>query len=157
MFFPFAFDERSNTYLARFSDTLTQEDFAAFDVAALACRALHGPTAGLMDFSRVGEVRVSSAEMVCRGLQPQIMTGQPRAIVADGMLFGMMRMFGAYQSRDSVEPMIMRTLPEAYKALGLVAGDFHPIEVGTNIDVGSDAALGRELSVLYPLDRPGTS
>ena len=154
MFFPFAVDARSNTYLARFSDTLTLEDFAAFDFATLACRALHGPTAGLMDFSRVDEVRVSSAQMVSRGVAPQIMTGQQRAIVADGMLFGMMRMFGAYQSRDNVEPMIMRTLPEAYKALGLVAGDFHPIEVGTSIDVGPDAALGRALSVLYPLDRP---
>jgi hypothetical protein len=92
--------------------------------------------------------------MVSRAMAPQIMTGQPRAIVADGVLFGLMRVFGAYQSKDSVEPMIMRTLPEAYKALGLVAGDFHPIEVGTNIDVGPDAALGRALSILYPLDRP---
>ena len=110
-----------------------------------------------MDFSHVDAVEVTTDQIVARGMCPQIMTGQKRAIVANGVLFGMMRMFGAYQSRDSVEPMIMRTLPEAYKALGLAAGDFHPIEVGTNIDVGSDAALGRELSVLYPLDRPGTS
>jgi hypothetical protein len=154
MFFPFAVDKQSKTYLARFSDTLTLADFAAFDFAALAFRASHGPTAGLMDFSRVGEVRITSEQIVSRGMVPQIMTGQPRAIVVDGMLFGMMRMFGAYQSRDGVEPMIVRTLPEAYKALGLVAGDFHPIEVGTGIDVGPDAALGRTLSVLYPLDRP---
>lgn len=129
MFHPFAYDEPSRTCLARFSGTLTEHDLIAYDVAARACLGLHGPIAALVDFSHVEAVEVTTAQIVARGMCPQIMTGQKRAIVANGVLFGMMRMFGAYQSRESLEPMIMRTLPEAYKALGLVARDFHPVEL----------------------------
>jgi hypothetical protein len=40
------------------------------------------------------------------------------------VLFGMLRMFGAYQS---VEPTVFTTLAEAYEALNLTGADFNPI------------------------------
>jgi hypothetical protein len=127
MFHPFAYDEQSRTCLARFSGTLTEQDLVVCDVAARACLTLHGPVAGLVDFSHVDSVEVTAAQIISRGMGRQIMVGQRRAIVANGVLFGLMRMFSTYQSQYSVEPMIMRTLPEAYAALGLVAPDFQPV------------------------------
>jgi len=131
MFHPFAYDERHRTYLVHFSGTLTQQDMLAFDVAALECRDLHGPVDGLIDFSDVESVDVTTAQFVARATRPQIMVGQSRAIVANGLVFGFMRMFGVYQSRDGVEPMIVRTLPEAYEALGLVVDEFRPVALST--------------------------
>lgn len=127
MFHPIVYDEQSRTYLARFSGTLTDQDMAASDVAARKCLALHGPTAGLLDFSYVVSCALTSAQTAARGSQPEIMVGQKRAIVANAAVYGMMRMFHAYQPQDSVAPMILRTLPEAYAALGLVERDFHPV------------------------------
>jgi hypothetical protein len=155
MFLPFAFDAHSRTYLARFSDTLTDHDLEAFSVAVSACRFRHGATAGLQDFSRVGEVELSSGQLVSRAKRLAIMTGQQRVIVADGMLFGMMRMFAAYQSLHSVEPIILRTLPEAYKSLGVAIEDFHPVVPGTETAGTADASLARRLEALYPLDCSG--
>ena len=131
MFHPFAYDERHRTYLVHFSGTLTQQDMLAFDVAALECRDLHGPVDGLIGFSDVESVDATTDQFVARATKPQIMVGRKRAIVANGLVFGLMRMFGVYQSREGVEPMIVRTLPEAYEALGLVADEFHPVALST--------------------------
>jgi hypothetical protein len=131
MFHPFTYDERHRTYLAHFSGTLTQQDMLAFDAAALECRDLLGPVHGLIDFSDVESVDVTTAQFVARATRPQIMVGHKRAIVANGLVFGLMRMFGVYQSREGVEPMIVHTLPEAYEALGLVADEFHPVALST--------------------------
>lgn len=142
MFHPFAYDEKHRTWLARFSGTLTEQDLVASDVATRECLARHGPAAGLLDFSCVDSMAVTVAETVSRGLRPQIMVGQKRAIVANGVVFGMMRIFGTYQSRDSLEPMVMHTLPEAYEALGLPAHDFQPVALSTPLAPVSPASLG---------------
>ena len=131
MFHPITYDELHRTYLARFSGTLTEQDMIAFDAATVACRTLHGPADGLVDFTEVDLTEITTKQFVSRGMRPQIMTGHRRAVVANGLLFGMMRMFAAYQSRDDPEPMIIKhSLPEAYEALGLVACDFHPVALG---------------------------
>jgi hypothetical protein len=153
MFLPFAFDVLSRTYLARFSDTLTDKDLTACDVAVRTCHSRHGAMAGLQDFSAVGEVEISSSQLVSHARRLSIMTGQQRVIVADGMLFGMMRMFAAYQSQHILEPIVLRTLPEAYKSLGVAFTDFHPVALAIAAEGIADAALARDLHALYPLDR----
>ncbi len=137
MFHPFTYDEQHRTYLARFSGTLTPQDMAAFDVAVHACRALHGLTEAVVDFSDVASVDVTTEQFIARAKQPQIMTGQKRALVANGMLFGMMRLYGTYQSMAGLEPMIVHSLAEAYEALGLPAGDFHPVALHAPAAVSS--------------------
>jgi hypothetical protein len=127
MFHPLAYDDKYRTWLARFSGKLTEADLDVSSNSIRECLILHGPTAGLLDFSAVDTVEVTCAQIVSRGMRPQTMVGQKRAIVADGVVFGMMRMFGVYQSEHSLGPMIMRTLGEAYDALELVAEDFHPV------------------------------
>ena len=56
------------------------------------------------------------------------MADQKCAIVANGVVFGMMRMFGLYRAGAGDGPMVVRTLPEACEALGLMASSFHPVE-----------------------------
>ena len=136
MFDPLSYDEKHRTWLARFSGALTEQDLNASSCGIRECLLRHGPTAGLLDFSDVVSVEVTYAQIVSRGMRPQTMVGQKRAIVADGVAFGMMRVFGVYQSGHGVEPMIMRTLAEAYDALGLVAEDFHPVPLSPALPPG---------------------
>jgi hypothetical protein len=136
MFHPLAYDEKHRAWLARFSGTLTEQDLDASSRGITGCLTLHGPTAGLLDFSAVDSVDVTCAQIVSRGMRLQTMVGQKRAIVADGVVFGMMRMFGIHQSKHSLAPMIMRTLGEAYDALDLVAEDFHPVPLSPPLPPG---------------------
>jgi hypothetical protein len=152
MFLPFAFDVLSRTYLARFRDTLTDEDLTACDVAVRTCHSRHGAMAGLQDFSGVGEIEISSSQLLSHASRLSVMTGQQRVIVADGMLFGMMRMFATHQSQHSLEPIVLRTLPEAYKLLGIAFADFHPVALATAAEEIAGTALARGLRALYPLD-----
>jgi hypothetical protein len=94
MFHPLAYDERSRTYLARFSGALTEQDQVDFATAARECLLLHGPTAGLQDYREVTSCAITANQTVSRGRSRPIMTGQKRVVVADGLVFGMMRMFG---------------------------------------------------------------
>jgi hypothetical protein len=136
MFDPIAYDEKHRTWLARFSGTLSEQDLDGASSGIGECFILHGPTAGLLDFSAVDSVKVTYAQIVSRGMRPQTMVGQKRAIVADGAVFGMMRVFGVYQSEHSVEPMIVRTLGQAYDALDLVAEDFHHVPLSPPLPPG---------------------
>ena len=136
MFDPVAYDEKHRTWLARFSGTLTEADLDASSNDISECFILHGPTAGLLDFSAVDSVEVTYAQIVSRGMRPQTMVGQKRAIVANGAVFGLMRVFRVYQSEHSLEPMIMRTLVQAYDALDLVAEDFHPVPLPPPLPAG---------------------
>lgn len=127
MFHPLAYDETCRTYLARFSGTLTDQDQADFAKVAKALRQLHGPVAGLQDYRDVEMLAITTNQTVQRGYVPQIMVGQKRAVVADGVVFGMMRMFATYQeARGELPPVIVRTLAEAYDVLCIMPADFKP-------------------------------
>ena len=149
MFHSFAFHEDTHTYVACFSGTLLDEDWAAFDAALVACRSLHGPANVLLDFGGVEKVEISCEQIVARGWQQSLMPGQQRVIVANNALFGLMRMYAAYQAHHGVMPIIVRTLSEAYEALGLT----HLVKPkGAPIDCEGDVALARALNALYPIE-----
>jgi hypothetical protein len=133
MFHPLTYDGTCRTYLASFSGTLTEQDLADCREALQECLLRHGPVAGLQDFSEVTRCELTASLTVSRGLAPQLMTGQKRVIVAEGLVFGMMRMYAAYQSTHNVEPIVVRSFSEAYEELGFVAGDFHPVALAANI------------------------
>jgi hypothetical protein len=130
MFHPFAYDDQCRTYLARFSGTLTDQDLVDFKVALRECRRLRGLTAGLQDFTQVESCALTTSETVSRGREPQIMTDQRTAVVAGGVVFGMLRLCSSYHDQTLV-PVIVRTLPEAYEVLGLAPCDFHPVALST--------------------------
>jgi hypothetical protein len=90
---------------------------------------------GILDFSRVVAVAITGQQVAYyAGRRSQIMTGRRRVVVAQGEMYGMMRMLGTRQAlAGSREPMIVRTLPEAYEALGVLAREFHPVALSTPV------------------------
>jgi hypothetical protein len=123
------FERRYKVLLVRFSDRLARGDLAALDRAARAFVAQHGVMRGLVDFTAVQAVEIDTAEFVRRGQQAAIMTGQDRVYVMPRPdLFGLGRMFSTYQKiGGNREPLVVRTLDEAYQALELVDPKFEPL------------------------------
>ncbi len=127
--FALLFERRYRVLLTRFSDRLARDDLAQLDRAARAFVAEHGVARGLVDFTAVDVVEIDTAEFVRRGQQASIMTGQDRVYVMPRPdLFGLGRMFSTYQKiGGNREPVVVRTLDEAYRALELVDPEFQPL------------------------------
>jgi hypothetical protein len=57
------------------------------------------------------------------------MAGEQRVLVASRPeVFGIVRMFGLNQASTGDEPLVLRTMDEAYATLGLDAPDFQPLD-----------------------------
>jgi len=127
--FALFFEHRHRVLLVRFSDRLTQDDLAGLYRDARAFVARHGVTRGLVDFTEVTLVDVDTAEFIRRGQQAAVMTGQDRVYVMPRPdLFGLGRMFSTYQKiSGNREPLLVRSLAEAYTALDLAGPDFQPL------------------------------
>jgi hypothetical protein len=124
--FALLFERRYRVLLVRFSERLAHDDLARLDRAARAFVAEHGVTRGLVDFTAVDVIEIDTAEFVRRGQQAAIMTGQDRVYVMPRPdLFGLGRMFSTYQKiGGNLEPVVVRTVDEAYRALELVDPEF---------------------------------
>lgn len=123
------FERRHNVLLVRFSGRVTPEDFARLDVAARALVASQGPAHGLVDFTDVETFDVDTQAFVQRGQRAAIMTGKQRIFVMPRPdFFGLGRMFATHQKiGGNLEPVVVRTMGEAYKALELVDPEFEPM------------------------------
>jgi hypothetical protein len=119
MFQTLAVDDQGKNYFARFDGTLTAMDLAEFDLALVGCRSSDGFVSGLLDFTGVIGVELTTEEVVSRGKRSSFMGGHLRVIVANGLLFGLMRMYATHKSQNSIEPVVVRTLSRAYEELGL--------------------------------------
>ena len=63
------------------------------------------------------------------------MRGRQRILVApQDEVFGMLRMYGLHQSALGDEPMVVRSLQEAFDLLGVRASDFQPVPIGDSSD-----------------------
>jgi hypothetical protein len=122
-------ERRHQVLLVRFSERLARDDLARLDAAGRAFVAQHGVMRGLVDFSATAVVEVDTAEFIRRGQQAAIMTGQDRVYVMPRPdLFGLGRMYSTYQKiGGNREPLVVRTLDEAYRALELVDPEFEPL------------------------------
>jgi hypothetical protein len=125
----FFFDSKHKVLLARFEGALTDEAIEALWPAARAFAAIHGNCSGIVDLSAVGKIEVDIADLRAFGRRPRVMAGVQRVLVAPGdEMFGMIRMYGLQQSSTlDDEPMVVRSLQEAYDLLGLQDPDFQPI------------------------------
>jgi hypothetical protein len=125
------FESRSNVLLVRFSGRLAREDLDGLYQAARDLVARQGVSRGLVDFTEVDEVAVDTGEFIRRGQQAAIMTDQDRVYVMPRPdLFGLGRMFSTYQKiGGNREPLVVRTLDEAYRALDLVDPQFEPLSL----------------------------
>jgi hypothetical protein len=129
--FQFAFDSANRILLARFEGRLTDELLEEFYRVAGIHWTATGPRAGIADYSAVIEVAVSSDFI--RHLAKQEPTaevaGCPRFLVVPHThAFGLARMFQIMGENRRPLLNVVRTMDEAFAALGVQSSHFEPLE-----------------------------
>ncbi len=128
--FQLLFEPQHRVLLTRIFGTYVQDDIVLRDKAAARFVARNGLARGLMDFSGVETVDIPIDRLVRRAHEPPVLPGQFRVIVApQPITYELNRVVIAHQLYSrKVEPLLVRTMKEAYDALGLVDPRFAPIE-----------------------------
>jgi hypothetical protein len=122
-----AFDRVNRILWIRFSMALTRENLRRLDKMAATFVAREGAADAILDFSGAPQDSIETALVHERTNTPLIMPGQRRVFIAPhDQLFGMLRMYAAYQADP---PSVVRTFDEALEALQLSAPTFEPVEV----------------------------
>ena len=125
------FEPERKVMLAEFSGTLTLADLAYADGLVSRLMARRGEVMpGILDFSRIDRIDITSEQLIGRGHQPQMKRGQRRILVAaSSESYGLSRMFAAFQvAQGNTEPEIVRGLPEAFSRLGLEDPHFELVD-----------------------------
>src|SRR5215211_6682229 len=122
MVFQLFHDQRHNVLLTRFSGTYVATDISLRDKAVGRFVARNGLARGIMDYSTVEAVDIPIEVVVERSSQPPLLPGQARVIVAPREpLWAMNRIFAAHRLfRQGEEPILVRSIEEAYQALSMV-------------------------------------
>lgn len=125
------FEPARKVLLAEFSGTLTLADLARGDGLVARLMARRGEIMpGILDFSRIDRIDITSEQLIGRGHQPQMKRGQRRILVATSSeSYGLSRMFAAFQAaQGNTEPEIVRSVAEAFSRLGLEDPRFEPVD-----------------------------
>jgi hypothetical protein len=129
MAFEILFDPRQRVLLVRFGKALTQPAMEAMNAAIELFVAREGPCPGILDLSAVEEVTLASAFIARLAQRKGVLAEQRRVIVAPkDELFGLARMFGAYNDAGGDHIVVVRSLRQAYDALGVSDLDLHHVE-----------------------------
>lgn len=125
------FESQRRVMLAEFSGTLTLADLARGDGLVASFMARRGEVLpGIIDFSRIDKIDISSDQISGRGHQRQMKHGQRRILVATSSeAYGLSRMFAAFQAaQGNAEPEIVRSLSEAFSRLDLEDPHFELVD-----------------------------
>jgi hypothetical protein len=129
MVFELLFDSRQRILLARFGPVLSEAAMEALNAAVMRFVAREGPCPGILDLSAVADVALSSAYVARLAQRRGVLVDERRVIVApNDELFGLARMFGAYNDASGDHIVAVRNLGQAYAALGISELDLHPVE-----------------------------
>ncbi|MDP1963877.1 MAG: hypothetical protein Q8K93_16930 [Reyranella sp.] len=128
----FAIDRGNGVLLVKFEGSITVESLIALDRELKSFIAREGIMPTVIDFTDITSVDVQISTLVHRGKNRSLMPGQQRVFVAtESLLFGLLRVYGAYQDgRGERPPMIVRSLGDAFATLSLTDPKFEPIENG---------------------------
>ena len=130
MGFSLLYDHGKGVLLVRFGCVLTRAVHEALFEAAQRFVAKFGDRPAIADFSAVEDVEVDMRFWRELARRPRIIQGAARVLVApQDQVFGLIRMYGILQADSGDEPMVVRTLPEAYARLGIDRPDFQPIDL----------------------------
>jgi hypothetical protein len=120
--------------MVKFSSSMTQEDLNKLDTAVVAFVKREGATRGfLIDCTDVEDLAVPTGVFVRRGQRSaNVVSEQERVyVMPQPDLFGMGRMYGTYQRMaGKKEPLVVKSLLEAFETLGLSDPIFEPVPVG---------------------------
>ena len=125
-----AFERTHNILLVQFSGSMNQEGLNCLDSSVVAFVKKQGPTRGfVIDCSGVEHFDVPTGEFVRRGQRASVVSNQQRVYVMPREdMYGLGRMFGSYQRIvGHHEPIIVKTLLEAFSVLNLADPDFEPL------------------------------
>ena len=129
MAFEILFDSRQRVLLVRFGNVLSQPAMEAMNAAVERFVGREGPCPGILDLSAVEAVTLPSAFIATLAQRQGVLAGERRAIVAPkDELFGLARMFGAYNDAGGDRIVVARSLRQAYDALGVSDLDLHQVE-----------------------------
>lgn len=126
-----SFEHRHKVLLASFSAALTKGDLEEYDREVVRFVAWwREPVRGILDFTEIGEITVTSEQVAARGQRPQVNPGQQRVYVAPSAeMYGLCRMFAAYQGFQGFpEASVVKTMHEACALLEVDAPTFEPVE-----------------------------
>lgn len=129
--FQLLFDPRHDVLMTRLHGTYVESDIRLRNKAVARFVARHGKPRGLMDFSGIEAVEVTVDMVVRRAAGPALLEGRTRVIVAPSEpLWALNRIFAAHRFyRTGSEPILVRTLDEAYRVLTIDAPAFEPVEL----------------------------
>jgi hypothetical protein len=124
-------ERKQSVLMVKFSQRMTQEDLHQLDSAVVAFVKKEGATRGfLIDCTDVEDLAVPTGVFVRRGQRSaNVVSDQARVyVMPQPDLFGMGRMYGTYQRMaGKKEPLVVKTLTEAFEALGLGDPMFEPV------------------------------
>jgi hypothetical protein len=126
------FDPRLQLLLVRFAEAISDASLDALDAKLARFVDRHGPVDMIVDYSTTPRVPADAAFVRRRAGRASRMQGRRRVFVAPrDTLFGMLRMFGAYQSTNHAGPAeVVRTLQEAFDFFGVSGPRFEPVDPG---------------------------
>jgi hypothetical protein len=125
MSFSLEYDENYNVLLVRFSGTLTRDEHQTMVAAVRRFVARHGPCHAIADFGAVENFKLDLDYIKNLAQSPAVLFGQKRVMVAPtDVIFATMRLFETHQSATGDEPMVVRSLAQAFDHLGIVRPDF---------------------------------
>ena len=124
------FEPTRRILLVQFTGALSSENLNGLDSEVVAFVKKEGAPKGfVIDCSKVEEVSVPTGEFVRRGQRNSVVADQDRVYVMPREdMFGLGRMFGTYQRMvGKKEPIVVKTLTEAFDALKLDDPNFQPL------------------------------
>ncbi len=129
MSFEILFDPRRRVLVVRFGKLLSQPGLEAMNAAVERFVKREGACPGILDLSAVEELALPSAFVAALARRKGSLAEQRRIIVAPtDEMFGLARMFGAYNDASGDLVIVVRSLRQATDALGLGELDLQRVE-----------------------------
>ncbi len=136
MSYQLLFDEARRLLLVRFAGPLGRADFEALTTDMRAFAQRHGGCDGIVDFSAVTSIDLPLDFMRTYSQQSRVMSGFRRVLVApQPQMFGFARLYGLHQDNQGADqPLVVKTLAEAYVGLDVDAPSFEAVTVPASPD-----------------------
>ena len=147
--FGLLFDSANAVLITQFHGNLVEADVVVRDNAVSRFVECHGLVRGIMDYTAVEAVEMSVDFIVGRATAPPLLPGAPRLIVAPREpSYSLNRVIAAHQLYSrKLEPLIVNTLDEAHRALGIANPMYQALEPddATRLELAAfDALAGIE-------------
>jgi len=130
MTYLFEFDSAHRVLRCTMTELVTDEDLCEYCKAAAKHVQRRDPAASILNFTQVSSIEISSVtirNLAASSPSPQC-ASLPQFIVAPSDYgYGMARMFQLWGRQVRPELQVVRSLAEAYEAIGLEEPHFEPI------------------------------